>query len=525
MNTKTNVFKNLEENQTAFLKKTENSEKDMMEWDSDKWLVYFTSFIGKRKERPTDFHDYGKNGQPVESKTVYYARIAEAVMLYIEEESGVKFTLEWRPERLEQIYEMIYFWNGRFWLRVKKASANYLDLLSAAAQKLGISKEESRLSTFRGGLIKELRELIPKFGKPDTTHGWLNFWNGTLQIDLKTAETTYIPHNPAHCLTYVLPYDYDLSTETPLFDEFFSRILPSETTRLAVMEFLGSCFLPGRGSGKIMMSQGTQRGDNGKSTFIKILKLILGERNISTYSLTALSLDEKIRHNITDKLLNWGHELGKGFDAENIKKMASKEPVIVRHIYGQPEESVHYARLVGNFNEIPSTSEITESFFKRLLIVPFIEEIPVEEQVPDLEKIICETERCGILNQILEGARRLIQNNYQIDTTDTLNARQAYRAEINPVVAWVEAVSLAEIFGEEVLDEWGRPTGETRSVSLLTAEEFYRKFIRWAETSDPDSTKMSQTKFGRLAQMLPLKKDRASQFGNKTVYQLTAKPS
>jgi len=291
------------------------------------------------------------------------------------------------------------------------------------------------------------------------------------------------------------------------------------------MEFWGSCFLPGRGSGKIMMSQGTQRGDNGKSTFIKILKLILGERNISTYSLTALSLDEKIRHNITDKLLNWGHELGKGFDAENIKKMASKEPVIVRHIYGQPEESVHYARLVGNFNEIPSTSEITESFFKRLLIVPFIEEIPVEEQVPDLEKIICETERCGILNQILEGARRLIQNNYQIDTTDTLNARQAYRAEINPVVAWVEAVSLAEIFGEEVLDEWGRPTGETRSVSLLTAEEFYRKFIRWAETSDPDSAKISQTKFGRLAQMLPLKKDRASQFGNKTVYQLTAKPS
>lgn len=519
------VFKNLEENQTVFLEKMENKEKDMMEWNSNKWLVYFTSFIEKRKERPTDFHDYGKNGQPVESKTVYYARIAEAVLLYIEEESGVRFTLEWRPERLEQIYDMIYFWNGRFWARVGKASAGYLDLLSAAAQKLGISKEESRLSTFRGGLMKELRELIPEFGKPDTTHGWLNFWNGTLQIDLKTAKTTYVPHNPAHCLTYILPYDYNLSRETPLFDKFFSRILPNEATRLALMEFLGSCFLPGRGSGKIMMSQGTQRGDNGKSTFIQILKLVLGEINISTYSLTALSLDEKIRYNITDKLLNWGHELGKGFDAENIKKMASKEPVIVRRIYGQPEESVHYARLAGNFNELPSTSEITESFFKRLLIIPFMEEIPADEQIPGLEKIICETERCGILNQILEGACRLIRNNYQIDTADTRNARQAYRAETNPVVAWVEAVSLAEIFKGEVFDEWGRPTGEAQSVSSLTAEEFYRKFIRWAETSDPNSAKMSQTKFGRLAQMLPLEKHRASQFGNRTVYQLPAIPS
>jgi len=525
MNIKKDVFKSLEENQTAFLKKAEEEEKEKTEWNAEEWLIYFTSLINKRKECPTDFHDYGKNGQPVESKSVYYHRVSEAVLSYIDRESGVRFAIEYRPERSVLLPSVVYFWNGRFWMKAGKASIEWLGLLSATAQKLGISKEESLLSIFREGLLKELRELMPKLGRPDAKYGWLNLWNGTLKIDLKTAETTYIPHDPFHYLIYILPYDYSPDTATPLFDKFFFRMLPSEPTRMALMEFLGSCFLPGRGSGKIMMAQGTQKGDNGKSTFIKILKLVLGEANISSYSLTELSVDEKTRYNIIGKLLNWGHELGKDFDAENIKKMAGREPVVVREMYHQPDESVNYARLVGNFNELPSSSEITESFFKRLLMIPFLEEIPIEEQIPDLENIICETERCGILNQILEGARRLIRNNYQIDTTETRNARQAYRAELNPVVAWVEAVSLEEIFREEVLDEWGRPTGETRSISLLTAEELYRKFICWAETSDPASAKMSQTKFGRLALMLPLKKDRASQFGNKTVYQLTAKPS
>lgn len=520
-----NILKDVEKTQVTFLKKAESEEQKKMEWKAEEWLTYFTSFINKRQECPTDFHDYGKNGQPVEVKSVYYHRVAEAVLSYIDQESDVKFTIEYRPERPGLLPDVVYFWNGRFWMKIEKASAEWLDLLSAAAQKLGISKEESLLSTFREGLLKELREIISKFGKSNAGYGWLNLWNGTLQIDLKTAETTYVPHNPSHYLTYILPYDYSTDTATPLFDKFFLRILPSETTRAALMEFLGSCFLPGRGSGKIMMAQGTQKGDNGKSTFIKILKLVLGETNISSYSLTELSVSEKARYNIVGKLLNWGHELGKDFDAENIKKMAGREPVVVREIYHQPDESVNYARLVGNFNELPSSSEITESFFKRLLIVPFVEEVPIEEQVPDLENIICATERCGILNQILEGARRLIRNNYQIDTTETRNARQAYRAELNPVVAWAEAVTLEGIFKEEVTNEWGQPTGETRPVQALEAAELYRKFIKWAETNDPASAKMSQTKFGRLAQMLPLKKERSYQFGNKTVYSLTAMPS
>ena len=86
------------------------------------------------------------------------------------------------------------------------------------------------------------------------------------------------------------------------------------------------------------------------------------------------------------------------------------------------------------------------------------------------------------------------------------------------MVAWVEEVSPEEIFTEEVLDEWGRTTKESRSVSMIEAGELYRKFIRWAESNDPSAAKMSQTKFGRLAQMLPFRKQRSHQFGNKTAY-------
>lgn len=513
------IVKEIEEEQAAFLSEVDKREREKMQWNSASWLAYFADVIKGRREVPADFHDYGSNGKPTESRAVYYYRVAEAVLTYIEREVGIKFAVEARPERPGMLPETLYFWTGHLWLKVGgKAAAEWLDLVSVAAQKLGMSREASIVSTFRDGIVREFREMIPSLGEPDPMSGWLNFWNGTLRIDLLTAATHYVPHDPSHYLTHVLPYDYDPGATAPAFDRFFSRILPAENTRAALMEFIGSLFIPGRGSGKIMLAQGTQNGDNGKSTFIRILEQVLGKTNVTSYSLTELSNKETVRYNITGKLLNWGDELGKNFDSENIKKMASGEPVTVRRLYGQPEESTNYARLAGNVNEMPQASEITESFFKRLLIIPFSEVIPKEEQDSGLAARICQAERCGILNQILDGARRLIRNKYQIETSETSEARQAYRAELNPVVAWVEAVTLDEIFKETEADEWGQSTRESRAVMVLTATELYRKFIRWAEDNDPSSAKMSQTKFGRLAQMLPLEKRSSKQYGNKIIY-------
>lgn len=513
------ILEDLKKEQAAFLSEADRRQREQIEWDSLKWLTHFRSILKNRQERPTDFHDYGKNGKPTETKSIYYYRIAEAILKYIKEETGVRFALEMRPERPGTLPNVIYFWNGRLWMKVEeKAVGEWLNLLSDAAQKVGLSEEDSIVSTFRDGVLKELRELIPTLGRSEKTSGWLNLWNGTLRIDLETAAVQFVPHDALHYLTHILPYAYKPDATAPRFEQFLCRILPKENNRAALMEFLGSCFLPGRGSGKIMLAFGTQNGDNGKSTLIRILEQVLGKANVSNYSLTELSNKETVRYNIVGKLLNWGDELGKTLDAENIKKMASGEPVIIRRMYGQPSESDGYARLVGNVNELPEASEITESFFKRLFIVPFLEVIPKEEQDPGLAVKICKEERCGILLQILEGARRLIQNNYQIDTTQTAEARQTYRAELNPVVAWVEAVSPEEIFTEEELDEWGHPTGESRSITTIEAGELYRKFIRWAESNDPSAAKMSQTKFGRLAQMLPFRKQRSYQFGNRTVY-------
>lgn len=517
------LLQELQQKQESFLttcrKRVEKQEK----WTASDWIEDATQKIKNINPEPVDFHDYDENGKIQEPKSIYYQRIVKNVLAFIQEATESEFCLTSIPERLGKLFGCLVFWNGRQWFRLdgdQIAGIKVKKLITTAATRLGIDDETSEASFFIDGLLKELRLLLPPIGKPNNEFGWLNFTNGTLRIDIKTANTTFLPHDKTNYLTHMLPYDYDPKAIAPLFDEFLLRVLPRETTRAALMEFLGSCFLPGRGSGKIMLALGTPSGDNGKSTLIRILEQVLGRENVTNYSLTELSRKETVRYNITGKLLNWGDELGTNFDAENIKKMAGGEPVIVRQMYEQPSESDRYARLAGNVNELPSTNEITESFFKRLLVIPFLEMIPKEKQDPGLAARICETERCGILNQILRGTYRLIQNNYQIETPETTTARQAYRAELNPVVAWVEAVSLEEIFREEVLDEWGHPTGETRSVSLLTAAELYRKFIHWAETSDPTAAKMSQTKFGRLAQMLPLQKERSCQFGNRIVYRL-----
>ncbi|MCC8096844.1 MAG: phage/plasmid primase, P4 family [Tannerellaceae bacterium] len=350
-------------------------------------------------------------------------------------------------------------------------------ILRTAARQVNIEEEYAGTSIFINNLLKELIELLPAIGAQDKNFGWLNFLNGTLRIHLNTAETVFLSHQKEHYLTYILPYEYNPVAKCEEFDAFFKQMQPDKEAREHIWEFLGSCFLPSNTHGKIMIFYG-EGGDNGKSTFGKCLPFVLGEKNISRISLSKLAKSETARYNIINKLLIFGNENALTINEETAKVLGRGEEIEVRKLYHQSFGTTCYARLACCVNKLPRPDENSDSFYRRFLIIPWTVEIPREQQIVDYEKTLTIGHEAGILNHILKGLKRLIENKGKIEYRYSGELIQNWKIENNVILRWIYEETLDNIFSET------SPNGsedERISCSSLTNKELYAKFEEWCK--------------------------------------------
>ena len=122
-------------------------------------------------------------------------------------------------------------------------------------------------------------------------------------------------------------------------------------------------------------------GANGKSVFYDIMCGMLGWENFSSYTLNSLTNENGYyRAKIEKKLVNYCSEISNKQDVELFKMLASGEPIEARLPYKDPFIMMNYAKLVFNCNSLPKEVEATNAFFRRLIIIPFTQTIPEEQQ-------------------------------------------------------------------------------------------------------------------------------------------------
>lgn len=151
-------------------------------------------------------------------------------------------------------------------------------------------------------------------------------------------------------------------------------------------------------------------GANGKSVFFEVITAMLGQENVSNYSLQNLTNENGyFRSKIANKLLNYASEISSRMDVTLFKQMVSGEPVEARLPYGEPFILEDYAKLMFNTNDLPRDVELNEAFFRRFLILHFDVTIPEKERDPQLASKIIENELPGVFNWVLAGLRRLLE--------------------------------------------------------------------------------------------------------------------
>lgn len=329
----------------------------------------------------------------------------------------------------------VYLYTGTHWVKIENDILS--NLLGRAAEKQGVRGLRAKYYDFREKLLKQfLSAAYLPTPDPQKEKVLLNLKNGTLEVTPNGTQLRQF--NPEDFLTYLLPFDYNPRATAPKFEEFLKRVLPDKELQNILSEFLGYVFVKTNylKLEKALLLYGT--GANGKSVFYDIVNAMLGDENLTSYSLESLTdKNGYYRAMIAGKLVNYASEINGKLETSFFKQLASGEKVEARLPYGKPFPISDYAKLIFNLNELPREIEHTNAYFRRLLIVPFTETIPEHEQDKELAKKIIETELSGVFNWVLQGLNRILANRHFSTSKKAEEARDAYKLESDSVRGFI----------------------------------------------------------------------------------------
>jgi len=308
------------------------------------------------------------------------------------------------------------------------------------------------------------------------TPGFINFSNGVLEVSTGKV----LEHSPELKFLYTLPYPYDKTATCPEFDAMLKRItLERKDIEQTLLEFTGygvcerDYWLE-----KCLLLVGS--GANGKSTFLDVVKNLAGKGNYSVCGLGELK-DEKYRHSLLGKLCNISEEMPtqRMYASDLFKKLFGGE-VNYRMVYGHPGSFTCTAKLFFACNELPESSDLSDGYFRRIVVVPFDAKFGDTERDYTLKKKLLE-ETPGIFNRVYAAWGALKKRSYLLEAEAVKQELQDYKHDSDSIGSW---------FGSHV-DICSLDTGER-----LSSTSLFNQF-RSHQQSTGDTYKYSQMKFSQ----------------------------
>lgn len=313
----------------------------------------------------------------------------------------------------------------------------------------------------------------------------LNVENGT--INLRTGERR--PHRPSDLISKLAPVEHDPRAEAPRWDKFLEEIMADDADTIDFLRRAVGYALTGSTREQcLFFCYG--RGANGKSTFLEVLRAMLGDYAQASDFTTFLS--RKSEGPRSDLARMRGARLvtaieahgEKGFDEMVLKQLTGGDTIVARKLYEEFFEFAPTHKLFLAANHKPIVREQTEAFWRRIRLIPFtVTFAPEKRDRRLLGKLLKELP--GILNWAIAGALDWRKNGLG-EPRAVEKATQQYREE-------------NDLLGEFVAQRCRFEDGE-----WISTPELYRAFTDWwTEMRGPRSQPISMGWFGRMLSERP----------------------
>lgn len=390
-------------------------------------------------------------------------------------------------------FEEWMIWNGNTWVEDNKkqieriAIKTFREMYMEASQETNEdtrknlvkwAQSSERSSVFLNSIDRSKAMLPITQVELNCDKYKLNCLNGV--VDLRTGEL--LPHDRTYFMSKNTHIKYDPQSSCPTWISFLESIMKDEEGNVKdeLIKFLQKAIgytLTGDISEQVVFFLwGT--GRNGKSTFINIVKEILGDYGKQTNSDTFTSkanegsgINNDIARLVGSRFVSAVEsEDGQKLSESLIKQLTGGEPIMARFLRKEFFEFTPEFKIFFTTNHKPIVKGDDEGIWRRIRLIPFTVTIPkedVDKQLP--EKLRAELP--GILRWAVEGCLKWHEEGLG-EPEDVKNATDEYKDEMDLLSSFLDECCV-------VLPQ-----------AKVQVKDLHKRYLEWAEENSEYPLKM-----------------------------------
>ena len=206
------------------------------------------------------------------------------------------------------------------------------------------------------------------------------------------------------------PIFYDSSKECPQFDSFLDSSLDNDIVKISqVWDMMALCFVKKYIIQKGFVNYGI--GSNGKSTFLAILRNMLGINNTSSIPMQQFQKSQFIGYELRGKCANISADGGiepitkTGY----IKSVLGGDAIRCEQKFRDPFDFMPFVTLIFTFNELPIITDASDGFARKIQTIHWEKRFYGESRDLSVDNIAFDSkERSGIFNKLIPIITHLI---------------------------------------------------------------------------------------------------------------------
>lgn len=298
---------------------------------------------------------------------------------------------------------------------------------------------------------------------------YIAFKNGILNLQ----NNELMAFTPDLVITNQIPWNYDVNAQSELLDQVLDNLSCGDPEiRKLLEQCAGYCLYRRNEMSKAFILTG--EGANGKSTYLDMIKAMLGQENISALDLYELG-DRFSTAMMFGKLANIGDDIGdeflRGDQVAIFKKIVSGNEIKAEQKGETPFNFEPYCKLLFSANQIPRMKDKSGAVKRRLVIIPFK---AVFKKGRDgfnsmIKYDLCQQGPIEALIRIgIEGLYDVLESQDFAKSEQVEKQLEEYELENNPIIGFLDSADI----DADILHE---PTNEVyQSYNLYCSENNFQ---------------------------------------------------
>lgn len=305
-------------------------------------------------------------------------------------------------------------------------------------------------------------------------------------LDLQTMKV--MEHDFRYCTDIIMNFDYDVDARSALWDSVISQTVPDEGMRKSYQQFCGAflidrtvhkfeyiCFLVGE-------------GQNGKSIVAKALVNVFKNEDengvpvtkcITTYTPEQLFKSNQMDYHMAEvngKIMNYCDDVSdKDFSGGDFKAFVSGGEFTGRAPYSkEPTYVTKIPIMLCCANKIPPTTDDSDGYFRRFLIINCPNKVSERDRDPQLESKLRDNKvRAAIFNWMIEGYQDLLRNDCKIEMSESVKAmKEDMKADSNSARRWIREYNYVAVTPTSLSDPRWKPLREWMTIYQQYCKEY-----------------------------------------------------